>query len=302
MKTPAKMLTAAGLFCTALTTAPATANDDWSDDNGSWAYGHFATEPGPRPWLQVAHYDDDDDDYEYDDDDDDDGYHRHHHKTHKKHHRKAHKKHRKHKRKHAKRQEHYHYHEHHHYYAETPRRRHDSRYEAPEPYSPGPYYHNDRPYDYDRPPYYDRTASRGRFTESGFFGDGCNYGIIGSVIGGGLGALVGSQIGSGSGNTAAIIGGALAGIVVGNGVGGYLEESDRSCVGAALDQADDYETISWNNPQNGDHYEVTPVRSYETQGGRYCREYNTTVVVGGRTERAYGTACRQPDGAWQIQH
>ena len=31
----------------------------------------------------------------------------------------------------------------------------------------------------------------------------------------------------------------------------------------------------------------------------YCREYTTTVVIDGRTERAHGTACRQPDGIWQ---
>jgi surface antigen len=24
------------------------------------------------------------------------------------------------------------------------------------------------------------------------------------------------------------------------------------------------------------------------------------VTVGGRAEQAYGTACRQPDGSWQI--
>ncbi|MEE8203551.1 MAG: hypothetical protein V3R74_07315, partial [Alphaproteobacteria bacterium] len=31
-----------------------------------------------------------------------------------------------------------------------------------------------------------------------------------------------------------------------------------------------------------------------------CREYQTTVNVGGQVEQAYGTACRQPDGSWQI--
>ncbi len=32
----------------------------------------------------------------------------------------------------------------------------------------------------------------------------------------------------------------------------------------------------------------------------YCREYQRTVNVGGRTQQSYGTACRQPDGAWKI--
>ncbi|MPY70224.1 MAG: hypothetical protein GEU92_09055 [Alphaproteobacteria bacterium] len=31
----------------------------------------------------------------------------------------------------------------------------------------------------------------------------------------------------------------------------------------------------------------------------YCREYTETVVIGGQTHSAYGTACQQPDGSWQ---
>jgi hypothetical protein len=33
----------------------------------------------------------------------------------------------------------------------------------------------------------------------------------------------------------------------------------------------------------------------------YCREYTKTVSIGGKAERAYGTACQQPDGSWEIQ-
>ena len=35
--------------------------------------------------------------------------------------------------------------------------------------------------------------------------------------------------------------------------------------------------------------------------GEYCRECQQTVVIGGREEDAYGVACRQPDGSWEIQ-
>lgn len=34
--------------------------------------------------------------------------------------------------------------------------------------------------------------------------------------------------------------------------------------------------------------------------GRYCREYQTTVMVGGQPQSSYGTACRMPDGTWRI--
>ncbi len=33
----------------------------------------------------------------------------------------------------------------------------------------------------------------------------------------------------------------------------------------------------------------------------HCREYQTKVLVGGKKENAYGTACLKPDGSWQIQ-
>ncbi len=32
----------------------------------------------------------------------------------------------------------------------------------------------------------------------------------------------------------------------------------------------------------------------------YCREYQRSVNVGGHMEQSYGTACRQPDGAWKV--
>jgi hypothetical protein len=32
----------------------------------------------------------------------------------------------------------------------------------------------------------------------------------------------------------------------------------------------------------------------------YCREFQTTVVIDGRPERAFGTACLQPDGSWAV--
>ena len=30
-----------------------------------------------------------------------------------------------------------------------------------------------------------------------------------------------------------------------------------------------------------------------------CREFQRTITIGGKTEKAYGTACRQPDGTWK---
>ena len=60
---------------------------------------------------------------------------------------------------------------------------------------------------------------------------------------------------------------------------------------------------TWVNPDTGNRGTVTPRRTYRVQRGattRYCREFQQTITVGGKTERAYGRACRQPDGSWKI--
>ena len=41
---------------------------------------------------------------------------------------------------------------------------------------------------------------------------------------------------------------------------------------------------------------------YVDGAGRLCREYQTTVTVGGTRQPSYGTACRMPDGSWRIMN
>jgi len=58
------------------------------------------------------------------------------------------------------------------------------------------------------------------------------------------------------------------------------------------------QTIVWND--NGASGTVTALRDGSDTAGRYCREFQQTVTIGGQSERAYGTACQQPDGAWEV--
>ena len=37
-------------------------------------------------------------------------------------------------------------------------------------------------------------------------------------------------------------------------------------------------------------------------GRANCREFQTTVLVGGQPQPAAGTVCRQPDGSWRVAH
>ena len=128
----------------------------------------------------------------------------------------------------------------------------------------------------------------------------CNRAVLGSVLGGAAGAAIGSRVGSGDDRTVAIIGGTIIGILVGGTIGRYMDEIDQNCVGQALEHAEDGQSIRWNDPNQGTQYQVTPVKTYQSNTGRYCREYTTSSVIGGRVQETYGTACRQPDGSWQL--
>ena len=40
--------------------------------------------------------------------------------------------------------------------------------------------------------------------------------------------------------------------------------------------------------------------AYVASNGQTCRQYQTTINVGGVPQASYGTACLQPDGTWRI--
>jgi hypothetical protein len=58
------------------------------------------------------------------------------------------------------------------------------------------------------------------------------------------------------------------------------------------------ESIIWRD--GGASGAVTATREGTSTSGRYCREFLQEVSIGGRSEQAYGTACRQPDGSWEM--
>ncbi len=128
----------------------------------------------------------------------------------------------------------------------------------------------------------------------------------GTLMGAALGGLAGAQIGGGRGKLAAVAVGTLLGGLVGRGVGESLDRADRlyaqQTASHGLESAPSGTTTTWRNPDSGHSGTFTPTRTYEAQTGQYCREYQQTVTVGGRTENAYGTACRQPDGNWKIDN
>lgn len=128
---------------------------------------------------------------------------------------------------------------------------------------------------------------------------GANLGTLLGAVAGGLG---GSQIGKGDGKIAATIGGVLLGAMIGNALGRQMDGPDQGCLAQTLERAPTGQPIVWDNPDAGTRYQVVPTRTWEQAPGNYCRAYTTTVFIGNRMEQVEGTACRQPDGAWQIMN
>lgn len=149
------------------------------------------------------------------------------------------------------------------------------------------------------------TQPGGRPNSGVLQGGAPNKTELGTIIGGVTGGVLGNQIGKGSGRTAAVIAGTLLGGALGNSVGSSLDQADLTYYNQAsqraMEQGQPGQAFPWKNQQSGNAGVVTPGSYYQTQSGQYCREYSQTINVGGRTERAYGTACRQADGTWQIK-
>lgn len=122
----------------------------------------------------------------------------------------------------------------------------------------------------------------------------------GAVMGGVLGGVLGSNVGGGQGNTAAIIAGTILGAYVGSEMGRYMDENDERKARSALEYNRDNQSSSWHNPNTGADVTTTPTRTYQSANSENCREYQTVVTVNGRQEKAYGNACRQPDGTWKV--
>jgi surface antigen len=126
----------------------------------------------------------------------------------------------------------------------------------------------------------------------------------GAVIGALAGGLLGSRFGGGEGAILTTAVGAIAGGLIGSSIGKSLDEHDQMMAEKtthnSLESAPSGKTAEWHNPDSGHSGSVTPTRTYQNKEGTYCREYTQTINVGGESKKAYGKACRKPDGHWEI--
>jgi surface antigen len=81
-----------------------------------------------------------------------------------------------------------------------------------------------------------------------------------------------------------------------------LAESDVNLASrlmqATLESAPDGATRQWTNQQTGNSGEITPLRTYASEDGHFCRDYREELVIAGDSGRFYHTACRDDSDRW----
>ena len=72
----------------------------------------------------------------------------------------------------------------------------------------------------------------------------------------------------------------------------------NSAIQAALEFKKTGESDNWANAASTHRGTVTPTRTWRSDDGRDCRDYQQTVTVGEVTRVGYGSACRAGNGVW----
>jgi len=127
----------------------------------------------------------------------------------------------------------------------------------------------------------------------------CNTKEVGAVVGAAIGGAIGSQHGNDSNRPVAILVGGVIGAVIGAKIGATIEDSDRACMGHALELADEQSTVRWRNSA-GVQYELTPTHNSGSKANP-CREFVTRVVTDSRRDAVKGAACRRANGEWVFK-
>ena len=132
-------------------------------------------------------------------------------------------------------------------------------------------------------------------------GDKEGLGTLGGAI---LGGVAGAHVGKGKGQLVATGLGALLGAAVGSQIGKSLDRADRlyleQTTQRTLESKPSGHVEEWNNPDSGNYGTIQAEPAFQNNAGEYCREFQQTVTIGNEQHDAYGTACRKPDGSWEI--
>jgi surface antigen len=123
-------------------------------------------------------------------------------------------------------------------------------------------------------------------------------GTKGAGVGAAGGAIFGQAIGR---NTEATLIGAAVGGLLGYIVGNEMDKHDRMKLNQVYETAPSGQASSWQNPDSGNSYSVTPQPAYYPQPNQPCRKAEILATIDGKTEKTYTTACRNAEGQWELK-
>ncbi|HLF39784.1 MAG TPA: hypothetical protein VI545_08880, partial [Burkholderiales bacterium] len=110
---------------------------------------------------------------------------------------------------------------------------------------------------------------------------------------------IGSQVGKGEIRPIAILVGTVAGAVIGAKIGRDMDETDRACIGHALELTGDKKAVTWTSADKRWTYRLTPLRGFEQEGLR-CREFDLRITTDGGRQTNRVKACPGGDGTWRL--
>ena len=128
---------------------------------------------------------------------------------------------------------------------------------------------------------------------------------VGTVTGMVLGGKVANDFAEGSRNEGLwTIVGVTLGAFLGNEVGASMDKQDALLAERATRQALEFnksqQAAVWSNPDTGNSGKVFPTYT-SNRGGQPCREFTQEIRIGNKVETAFGKACRNADGSWDLQ-
>ena len=127
---------------------------------------------------------------------------------------------------------------------------------------------------------------------------------IGSATGAVIGGVLGGKIGKGDGKKLGVGIGAIFSSLMGKIIGRKISELDlkksSQTAEEALEKTVKGDTNTWSNPNSQNSGSITPTTDRFTKNGMVCRDFKSTILVSGHSEKFNGRACRQKDGSWKI--
>lgn len=69
----------------------------------------------------------------------------------------------------------------------------------------------------------------------------------------------------------------------------------------ALEKSVSGKTTRWKNSTTGTGGSITPIKTWKTSSGVYCRSYKERIrLTSGQSQNDDGTACRSKNGGWKA--